>query len=123
LKITCGEDLPAALKVFKDAKSAARGKSKEKEILFCDVGHICKADKRRVILKSFDDTSELFSFYATSDAEQEQWIKFCTLLCDLPYYFIPKQPNYNLVPQNFIARQSVSSEFDPGMLLIIIFIY
>jgi len=31
------------------------------------------------------------------------------------YYFIPVQPNYSLVPQNFIARQNDSSEFDPGM--------
>jgi len=114
----CGvyEDQFAALKLFKDAKSA-RGKSRGKEILFCNVGHIiCKAEERKVTLKS-PDGNNLLSFCATSDAEQEQWIKFCKMLCDLPYYFIPIQPNYCLVPQNVIARLNDSSEFDPGMSL------
>ena len=121
LKASCAKGQPAELEVsIFNGKSAAKSKSKKqknKKILFHNVGNVCKGKDRKVILESTDG-SELFSFQAQSDADQEEWIKYCKLLRDLPYYFIPEQPNYNLVPKNFINKKDDLVEFinDSGML-------
>jgi len=115
LKITCGEngEQPVRLDVFVDAKSAAKEKSKVQEILFHAINDLRIHEDRSINLKSFNGT-ELW-FRAKSDDEQEKWIQFCALLYDLPYYFIPQKPNYNLVPRNIIARYDDPTEFNAGM--------
>jgi len=121
LRALCVKGQPAELEVsIFNGKYAAKNKSKKQKnekILFHNVGNVCKGKNRKVILESTDG-SELFSFHVKSDTEQEEWIKYCKLLRDLPYYFIPEQPNYSLVPKNFINKQDDLAELinDSGML-------
>ena len=70
-------------------------------------------EDRSVSLKTSNGT-ELW-FCAESHNEQEKWIQFCTMLHDLPYYFIPQTPNYNLIPRNFVTRYDDPTEFNAGM--------
>jgi len=114
LQATCGvtETQPARLELFPNAKLAAKGSSRLQEILFHSVNNI-SIDEDGFVNLNLVNGSE-FSFYVTLSDEHKEWIQYCYLLLTIPYCYVPEEPNYRPVPQNFIDKFQDPTEFHAG---------
>jgi len=91
---------------------AAKGRSKLQEIPFHSVSDISIHEDGSINLKLVNGSE--FSFYVDLLDEHKKWIQYCDLLFNIPYYYVPEEPNYSLIPQNFIDKFKNPTEFHAG---------
>ncbi|XP_065898240.1 insulin receptor substrate 1-like isoform X2 [Dysidea avara] len=114
LRACCGgaEEQPAKLELYEDSKAANKGKSCSLELLFTKVKRIVNDNESKKLITIEMQESDGIAFYADNDTEHRKWVRFCGLLSTIPNYAIPEEPNYNLVPHDYIERFSDPGRFD-----------
>jgi len=95
--------------MYEDAKAATKGKSSAMELQFTKVKRIVNDTESKKLITIEMQESDGIAFYADNDTDHRKWVRFCGLLSTIPNYAIPEEPNYNLVPQDYLERFS-----DPG---------
>jgi len=112
LKVRSGvnEAQPARLELYSFDKSTAKEKSKlQDQICFHSVNDISINEDGSISLKLNNDRD--FSFFTDLNSRY-QWIQYCNLLWSIPNHYVPEEPNYEMVPQNFTDRFKDPSGFN-----------
>jgi len=105
--------------MYDDSKAATKGKSCTLELLFTKVKRIVNDNESKKLITIEMQESDGIAFYADSDTDHRKWVRFCGLLSTIPNYAIPEEPNYNLVPHDYIERFSDPGRFDAGKLFVV----
>jgi len=113
----CGgiKGIPARLQVYEDGKSASKGKSVLREILFTDVKYVNSEDRedKKVVTILMHKDSKCFSFYIDDSHRcTTKWFRYCGLLFTIPHYTIPEVPTENVILQQSIDHYK---DFNKGV--------
>ena len=106
--------------MYEDSKAATKGKSCTLELLFTKVKRIVNDNDSKKLITIEMQESDGIAFYADNDTDHRKWVRFCGLLSTIPNYAIPEEPNYNLVPHDYIERFSDPGRFDAGKVFVVV---